>query len=376
MEHTVEKNYVQAVARAGSAFRAVAGVALALLVFAVLAGCGKGVNHKPVRDLVYVFGSGARVVYVLNADSLNAVDSICVFPPRRPRVEYMVVTPDGRWMFTSDEGDALGTLVRKIDIVAKRTVDSLFTSHRGALLLLDRGRLLHWGSCDGFLTEVDKFPVVTVDTTAVCVQHGPIAGTTIAGGVTGTNHIRVETVRPRATVAEFVTTKIDSVPVSDVYYVALHPDGKRVSALVRGGGYFFIVAEVATGRTIYQHALTSPAGWFFPGEIAINSAGTLAVVTDPGKPWFDYYIGTIDIVDLASLRLLKRIDQSNFGHPQSNAQIAFTTDEKSVIVSGGPLPGGFPDVHKVDLTSLTISRTIVMPDTASPGGMAVGPAPY
>jgi len=185
----------------------------------------------------------------------------------------------------------------------------------------------------------------------------------------------VETVRPRATVAEFVATKIDSVPVSIVYYVALHPDGKRVSALVRGGGYFFIVAEIATGRTIYQHALTSPAGWFFPGEIAINSAGTLAVVTDPGKPWFGYDIGTIDIVDLVSLRLLKRIDRNDFGYPQSNGQIAFTSDEKAVIVTAMPAAGGVPDVHRIDLTSLTIMKTAVMPDTENPGAMTVAPAP-
>jgi hypothetical protein len=288
-------------------------------------------------------------------------------------IEYMVVTPDGRWLFTSDAGNAKGTLVRKINTVTKQTVDSVYASHRGALLLLDKGRLLHWGSCDGWLTEVDKFPVVSIDTTAVCVQHGPISGTTIAGGVTGTNHIRVETVRPRTTVAEFVATEIDSVPVSGVYYVALHPDGKRVSAIVSGRGYFFIVANIATGQTVYQHALTSQVGQFHPGEIAINSAGTLAVVTDPGQPWFGMHVGTIDVVDLVNLRLLKRFDQDDFDGPQSNSQIAFTSDEKAVIVTT-IANWGFSYIHRLDLETLTITKTASSEEVAV-GGMTVGRSP-
>ena len=372
MTREIKRSHVRAVARAGPRLRA---VALAVLTSAVLAGCDKGVNHKPVKDLVYFFDVGSTSIYMLDADSLTLIDSIpnVGYWSGASEIEYMVVTPDGRWLFTSDAGNAKGTLVRKINTVTKQTVDSVYASHRGALLLLDKGRLLRWGSCDGWLTEVDKFPVVTVDTTAVCIQHGPISGTTIAGGVTETNHIRVETVLPRATIAEFVATKIDSVPMSEVYYVALHPDGKRVSAIARGGGYFFIVANIATGQTIYQHAFTSQAGQFSPGEIAINSTGTLAIITDPGKPWFGMHVGTIDVVDLVNLRLLKRFDQDDFDGPQSNSQIAFTSDEKAVIVTT-IANWGFSYIHRLDLETLTITKTAWFEEVAV-GGMTVGRSP-
>jgi hypothetical protein len=370
---TIQRNIdsLRGIARSGPC-RLATAVALVLL----LACSHKGVNHKPVKDFVYVFAIGSWVVYVLDAESLTVQDSITGFVHGGNPVEDMVVTPDGRWLFTTGEQGSTGeNRVRKINTATKEIVATVNTAHPGRLVLLDHGRLLYWGGCDGFLTDVDQFPIVTRDTTEVCVQNGPRAGTTVAGGVAGTNHIRIETVRPRTTVAEFVATKIDSVPVSVVYYVALHPDGKRVSAIVRGGGYFFIVADIATGETVYQHAFTSQAGQFSPGEIAINSAGTVAVVTDPGKGWFGEYVGTIDVVDLVNLRLLKRFDWSDFGYPQSNGQIAFTSDERAVIVTAMAVAAGIPDVHRVDLTSLTIARTAVMPDTECPGAMTVAPAP-
>ena len=95
-------------------------------------------------------------------------------------------------------------------------------------------------------------------------------------------------------------------------------------------------------------------------------------MTDPGQPWFDQYVGTIDIVDLVNLRLLKRFDDRDLGRFQDNYRIVFTTDEKAVIV--GPLMG--PDIHRIDLTTLTITRTATLPDFPQGiNGMALAPAP-
>jgi DNA-binding beta-propeller fold protein YncE len=351
-------------------------LAVAIFLLPLLACTHKGVNHKPVKDLLYAFASGYHTLYSFDADSLTVRDSITGFADHGYPVEEMVVTPDGRWLFTTgEESHTELNRVRKINTLTMETVAIVETVHRGHLQLLDHGRLLRWGDCDGFLADVSQFPAFTPDTTQCCLQQGPEAGMTVAGAVAGTNHIRVETVQPRATVAEFVATRIDSVPVSGVYHVALHPDGKRVSATVFAGRYFFIVAEVATGKTIYQNTLASPLGWFVPGEIAINTAGTIAAVTDPGKPQLEENVGTIDVIDLLGLRLLRRFDRTDLGYPQSNGQVAFTTNEDAIIVTSGPGIGGIPSIYRIDLASLTVAKTGVMPDTESPGGMTVGPAP-
>jgi hypothetical protein len=298
------------------------------------------------------------VIYILDADSLAVVDSIPDIGYHVGYVDDMALTPDGQWLFTTGEGRTTqDNLVRKINVFTKETVATLQTTHRGRLTLLDGGRLLRWGSYDCYrddlelLSEVESFPAADSNTSTLCRPGCVRAGLMIAGGITGENRIRIETVRPRTTVAEFPVKKIDGTGVSDVYAVALHPGYDRVSAIVRGGGYWFIVIDVATGQTIYQHALT-----LFLGEIAVNSAGTIAVVTDPGRPWIGEYVGTADIVDLVGLQLLNRFGPDDFDGQNKISQIAFTSDEKSVILAPIRL-WGIGTFHRIDLSSLVVTKS-------------------
>lgn len=339
-------------------------------------GCkDKGSDPVPVSDLVYIYGTSSRSIFILDADSLHVLDSIPNIGFHSNDVEDMVVTPDGRWLFTTGEGSSTSdNRIRKIDTRTGETVGEVYTENRGRLLLLDSGELLRWGSCAGLQSQVNLFPAWTPDTSEVCVQDGPRSGTVIAGGVSGTNHIRIEEVHPRNTVTEFAAKRLDGSEVMSVYFVALHPGHERVSAIVRDshGRGWFIVMDVPNEATVYEHALTQLPSWFFPGEIAVNSTGTIAVVTDPGKPWFDYYVGTVDIVDLTHLSLLKRFDASNFGGPQSNSQIAFCSDETAVIVTS--ITGGLGGIHRIDLNSLSIANSEFLPDDPVIGGMALGPS--
>ena len=349
---------------------------LTILAGLVIACNDKGHNPTPVKDLIYVHASQAGVIYILDADSLAVVDSIPDIGFHVDYVEDMVVTPDGQWLFTTGEGSRTqDNLVRKIYAFTKETVATLQTPHRGRLQLLDRGRLLRWGSYDCYnddlelLAEVASFPAVDTRTSELCRPDGVQAGIEIAGEITDANRIRVETVRPRTTVAEFPVKKIDGTGVSDIYEVALHPGLDRVSAIVRGGGYWFIVIEIATGETVYQHALT-----LFHGEIGINSAGTVAVVTDPGRPWFGEYVGTADIVDLVNLQLLKRLYPDDFEGQNKISQIAFTSDEKSVILA--PMRSwGNGTFHRIDLSSLVVTKSAFPLYEMPIGAMVLARAP-
>ena len=136
----------------------------------------------------------------------------------------------------------------------------------------------------------------------------------------------------------------------------------------------FIVVDVTTGTTVYQHTLTKNPAWFFPGEIAVNSSGTLAVVTDPGKPLIDRNVGTIDIVDLTDLRLTKRFDEADLGPVQNNSQIVFTSDETAAIVSS--IIGGSGFIHRIDLATAELVLTAYLPgDNTVAGAMVLGPSP-
>lgn len=331
---------------------------LTILAGFVIACSDKGNNPKPVKDLIYVHGTQAGVIYILDADSLAIIDSIPDIGYHVGYVDDMAVTPDGQWLFTTGEGKSTqDNLVRKINAFTKETVATLQTPHRGRFSLLDEGSLLRWGSYDCYnddlelLAEVASFPAVDTSTSELCRPDGVRAGLTIAGAIRGENRIRIETTHPRTTVAEFAVKKIDGTGVSDVYEVALHPGYDRVSAVVRGGGYWFIVIDVATGETIYQHALTTGNG-----EIAINSVGTIAVVTDAGRPWFGEYVGTADIVDLVSLQLLKRFEPDDFGGQNKISQIAFTSDEQSAILAPIRL-WGVGTFHRIDLSSLVVTKS-------------------
>jgi hypothetical protein len=106
MEHTVEKNPLQAVARAGPVLRAVAGVALAVFACAVLPGCDKAIKPKEVKYNIYFAGSWyqgrsgddyiySRHLYVYDADSLTLRDSIPI-PNQAVNLE---VSPDGHGLY-------------------------------------------------------------------------------------------------------------------------------------------------------------------------------------------------------------------------------------------------------------------------------------
>lgn len=339
-------------------------------------GCSdKGSNPSSVRDVIYIYGAATRSILILDADSFSVVDSIPQIGVGGESVEDMVVTPDGKWLFTSGEGSSTQeNRVRKIDTRTGETVGEISTKERGRLLLLNSGKLLRWGYCAGLQSQVNQFPTWTPDTSDICVQNGPVSGMVVAGGVSGTNHIRIEEANPRNTLAEFVARRLDGTEVMSVHFVALHPGHARVSAIVRDslGRGWFIVMDVPSEATVYEHALTQIPGWFFPGEVAISGSGAVAVVTDPGKPWFDYYVGTIDIVDLDNLSLLKRFDNSDFDGPQSNSQIAFCSDESAVIVTS--IDHGLGAIYRIDLSSLSIAKSGFLPDDPVVGGMAVGPS--
>jgi hypothetical protein len=330
----------------------IAGALWAVIILSALlvgvAGCNdEPTKPEPVREVVYYYVySPLYQLYVLDADSLTVIDSTGGFSDLTEPIEDMVATPDGRWLFSIGESSAQqGDLVRKIDVATLITVDSLRLDKRiggRSLLLLDGGRLLRIGNCSGLLANVESFPDVTIDSSEICAQAGPIDGKTVAGIVPGTNRVRIETVDPRTVLHEFPGRTVDGSEVSGVHRTLLHPGADRVSLIATANGFWYIIMDVETGEALHQHAVPSGAFAFIPGEIAINSQNTRAVVTVSGNPLIGDFVGTVDVVDLTDFQLLKRYGYDDFGGPTSNSQIGITHAGTEAFVMGVAVWGSVP----------------------------------
>jgi hypothetical protein len=307
MESAVEKNHVRAVARAIPAFRALAGVALAVLGCAVLAGCDKATKPKPVKYNIYLGASKFDTVnvdsfwgwiYAYDADSLNLVDSISmtqIDPTRRSFFpDELAVSPDGRWLYVLGASQySIPATLWKIDARTKQAMwsrpgfdDTKLISvqvlQNGALLLV----------ADTVFRTEDGSMVRTLPDSLFALW-GPVAGTRVAA--TQGSIVRAIDIVTGEVSGEYVAHLASDVPLWEITTARLHPDGRRVLAVGISGGFWLVVGDLETGQTLFQYRLN-----FAFGEIAISNDGNLAVVTDPGGIiWGEY--GRVYVVDLQTL---------------------------------------------------------------------------
>jgi hypothetical protein len=393
-ENTFEKNHVRAVARAESVLRAVAGMALALLVCAGLAGCDKATKPKPVKYNIYMGASMFDTVnvdsfwgwiYVYDADSLNLIDSISltlIDPTRRSMfADELAISPDGRWLYILGASQySIPATLWKIDAQTKQAVwsrpgfdDTRLLSVRvlqnGALLLV----------ADTVFRAEDGSMVRTLPD-SLHTMWGPVSGTKVAATVRSRPQegydsiISVIDVVTGEVSGRFVAHLTSGVPLEHFYTARLHPDGRRVLAVgVYRSDYYcwFVVGDMETGQTLYEYRLDHPFG-----EIAISNDGLRAAVTDPGGlAWGEY--GRVYVVDLQALSVTIPTPPAELLHRNWAAQICFLPGDRRVATAPQSYWYGHGPLSAIDLTTMRFEKSVWLPDSVLmfTGGLGTGPRP-
>jgi WD40 repeat protein len=395
MENTVKKNHVRVVARAIPVFRALAGVALALLAFASLAGCDKATKHKPVKYNIYLgasmydtsgAGSFWGWIYAYDADSLDLVDSInlnLIDPTGRSSfVDEMAVSPDGRWLYVlaASRRPEPSTLW-KLDAGTKQAVWSRpgwDDTKRTLVRVLQNGALLLVGDT---VFQAEDGRVVRTLPDSLLTMWGPVSGTKVAATVRSRPQegydsiISVIDVVTGEVSGRYVARLTSGVPLEHFYTARLHPDGRRVLAVgVYRSDYYcwFVLGDLETGQTLFQYRLNYPFG-----DIALSADGLLAAVTDPGVISISEY-GRVYIVDLQTLSVTVPTPPAPLIHRNLAAQISFLPGDRRVATcpksswdqNWGPL-------STIDVTTMQFEKSVWLPNPRLmfTGGMGIGPRP-
>jgi WD40 repeat protein len=392
MEITFEKNHVRAVAQAGPVLRAVAGMALALLVCASLAGCDKATKHKPVKYNIYLgasmydtsgAGSFWGWIYAYDADSLDLVDSInlnLIDPTGRSSfVDEMAVSPDGRWLYVlAASPKPEPSTLWKLDARTKQAVWSRpgwDDTKRTLVRVLQNGALLLVGDT---VFRSEDGSVLRTAPDSLFALWGPASGTKVAAtvrsgpGIEDGSIVRVVDVLTGEVSGRYAAHLESGAILHWVTTARLHPDGRRVLAVGISGGFWLVVGDLETGQTLFQYRLNNEFGY-----IAISDDGLLAAVTD-ASAMPEAARGRVYVVDLQTLSVTIPTPPAALLHRNWAAQICFlpgdrrvaTCPESSWDQNWGPL-------STIDVTTMQFEKSVWLPNPRLmfTGGMGVGPRP-
>lgn len=349
----------------GRTIRCISG-SLSLVVLALLVQCARERSLQPrfSRQTIYVSvqtylsgGEQFNRLYLLDADSLNVLDSIQLGP-----LLSGAASPDGHSIYIQP-----GT-IEKYDLVARRTLWS--NSSGFDLRLVDEGRRLF----------VSSRPPECA-TLQLSAENGSLLGRTDGPCRLGSAPAKSDVLPVVVRVGDGTAPSWDStVQVLDVStgevrwtvvprqsdgrtlrlsHVELHPDGKRLLTIGACGSEScvaaFTVHDARTGVALLSAPLVT-----LTADMAVSADGRYAVVSNPS------YAGEgpqfVDIFDLRSNALARRLDLRDGLHPDSFGDVLFLPDDRRVLIApniGGPL-------QVIDLQDFSVGHPWWLPPDAHP----------
>lgn len=356
VENTVKRNHVRAVARAIPVFRALAGVALVVLVCVVLAGCDRATKHEPVSyDVVFADDGISRSLFIADPESNVVVDSI----PNVGHVIQSAVSPDGLWLylFVGTDGHHQGGIY-KIDLRARS--QAAYLPIGGGLALIDSGKtLVMGGNFDSlYFIDTESFRVRETRPRSIWGPSGRLDASILVGPAVppGLNQTLA--------VYDYSADTYETVPISGgygIYETFVHPDKRRVFVVGTAGQLF--VVDIITQEVVALWRLHSPFA-----RVVFSPTGDTAYISNPEDPDDPDLIGCAEgellcaSVTGGQHSLLRTIPT---GAPVMGMALSpdgsrlYCTRALTVCGAGG----GGGDVISVDTRQLTIS-----PDTIHPPG--------
>ena len=362
-----------------SGLRIVAWVSL--IALGLFLGCvsRRGLEPGPVRYNIYVgatfgwfsYGPGPSKLYIYDADSLTLYDSI----PLESMAFDMAISADGKSLYVQMDGP-WPSYEGPLSLINARTKEVEWSrSGMGPCVSLHgNGRLLLNGPD---VLDPRDGSLMWHLSDSLRPGRGPASGVRIAaiveGGASGywdDSVITILNVSERQTSGRYVP-RLSFGAVLSVYYARLHPDENRVLAIGvrdRLEHSWFVVGNTNTGETLLEYPLIYPFG-----EVAISADGSIAVVTDPGRPLVGDSHPTLDVFDLNAMTHIKSFEGMPLYWP---SQVRFLPDDRTIItaptadgLSSGPL-------QLIDLRTLEVVKTIwLSPDEPFQGALGVAPRP-
>ncbi len=342
--------------------------------------CGKATKPKPVTCNIYISATGWHStkpssrfdqLYVYDADSLSLIDSI----PLTSMADALEVSPDGRCLYAQCADGGLF----KIDALTRNVVWSV--PGMGRITLVDAGRLVAREGLEGTdVIDVTDGHVIKQLPLDIRVLSGPSNGTTVAAILDdttpdfhGDSAVTVFDVRTGAHYGYYVPRLSTGEALQAIYVARLHPDGKRVAVIGLFGSVrycWFMVGDVLTGETLLRQQITRPFG-----DIAISEDGKLAVVTDPGQPWYGEGGNGPSVFDLTTLKHLKTLREESDLLSWAPAQVRFVSGDRKIAFAPYPMWGG-GTVFIVNRATLVGERAAEKPYSgAFLGALGTGPRP-
>jgi len=144
----------------------------------------------------------------------------------------------------------------------------------------------------------------------------------------------------------------------------LHPDGRRVLCTGIGWGAWFVVGDLETGETLFEHQLFEGRG-----DIVVSPDGSCAVVGDDPVPGRLEGSPAVVVFDLGNLKFLKRLN----GVP--GAQLRTVGNSSRLITAPASSFASSGAMFIIDAQTLSIEREVRSFTNYAFGGVDVGPAP-
>ncbi len=337
----------------------------------------KGSDSAQTKWNVYAGCASTGMIYVLDGDSLTILDSI----PGMREVNKIEPSPDGRWLYVQSHSELRQSTLSRIDVMTGTVTKVLPSDSYSDVAVVKNGaRLLHGDPlCNDEVIDPVSLTVLNEVTDTLCRRRGPTNGSKVAAltiaaaadrGSTpftlSDSILRVVDVESGNVYGSYRPHLMSGGPLAFPYDAIVHPDGVRVLAIAPGGGHkaWFVIGDVLTGETVFQHELQSPFG-----EVAISSDGNWAAVSDPGQFLMsEGHQPTLDIFDLKAMNRLKRFNMFS-------AQIRFYPDNRRLL--SGPRnrtdTGGA--LRIIDLGTLSVVRDQSPFSGPLGGAIAVGVRP-
>lgn len=328
----------------------------------LLLGCARerGVESQSRPPVVYAGGtyytdnndpdSKVHVVYALDADSLQVIDSTFLATSCRA----LLASRDGKLLFYNvhDPASWPPWMLFGFDRVSRDTVWTV--PNAVTPCAADGGRRILVESTGNTIQVLDGHTGAVVGTLDSTFTHyaGNYRGRHVPVAVKGDGPTVVSALDAYSfeVSGRYIPRLLSGTKIG-VRLVVLHPDEQRVLVIgVRSStsDSWFVVGDLRNDSTLFEMQLVYPFG-----EIAVSADGSLAAVSDPSRPMIHDSRRTLSILDLRSMVRIKRFVEPDLFHPAQLRMIPGSDRLACFPIggSGGPL-------QIVDLRSLALSATV------------------
>lgn len=310
-------------------------------------------------------------IYVYDVTNLSLLDTI---PFVRAFPTDIKVSPSGHRLYVTAQGNGFLYAIYALDPLSHKVLwtygDTTFDEYPFSFLYENGSRIVFGRN----VINAETGALITRLPSDILPFEGPIVGNDIivAGPFqdpNGFDTLRILDISSGVFTGGILPRLGSGQPIA-TYWAVLHPDMSRALVLGFAPDTRFALVDLISGTSVTDFPLAYPQG-----RMSLSPNGKIAVVTDPSLEGIWGTEGTVDVVDIDSLQVLRRF---NLGHDPAHflGQVAFLADGLNAVLAGKPSELGVGTFTLLNLATLEFDTTIVLPfaDTLAVaiGGIGIG----